>query len=110
MDPETITATTNQDKYGITSQINVFSNINENGTYGNNFTHFKTDNKLGSMVLNTLGLTEASDIDKLLKPHNASKVYVRIDGDRCSVWIPGTDSTGNKGGGSGKESLAIGVY
>ncbi len=100
MDPEVATATGSDVKH----QLNYFN------TEGSNFSHMKADNKLGSAVLDILGISDAADLASSLKSDGAQKVVLKIDGNHCSVWIPGTDSTGNKGGGSGKESLAIGVY
>lgn len=66
-----------------------------------------TTNSLTAAICDILGVTGGAELATSLKSHGASVVSVRVDGNRCSVWLPGTDSTGSK---QTAASLIISVY
>ncbi|MGN0326571.1 MAG: type II secretion system protein [Lachnospiraceae bacterium] len=102
MDPEVVTATdsaTQSALAGLTSAQPITSIVGQ------------TD-RFSKSVMDIMGVSSATDIT--LKSHGAagllqaSNIMVRTDGNRCSVWIVGSDATGSKG--TGTATSVISVY
>ncbi len=98
MDPEVIAATDTATTYGSLS-----------GSAGYNITGLTTGNTLSDAILDILGCSAGTEISTSLKSYGAASVMVRVDGNRCSVWLPGTDASGSKGSNSAT-SVVISVY
>lgn len=97
MDPEVIAATDTATAYSAL-------------TSGTDACTLATGNTLNNAILDILGCAAGSEISSSLKSYGASAVSVQIAGNRCYVWLPGTDATGSKGTGASGTSLSISVY
>ncbi|MBQ8262114.1 MAG: prepilin-type N-terminal cleavage/methylation domain-containing protein [Lachnospiraceae bacterium] len=97
MDPEVISATDTATAYNAL-------------TGGTNACTMTTGDTLSNAILDILGCSAGSEIQSSLKSYGASDVSVLVAGNRCYVWLPGTDATGSKGTGASGTSLSISVY
>ena len=102
MDPEVVTATDSATQTKL-SGLNTQQSITNVLTGTDKFTQ---------SVKDIMGVTSATDIT--LKSHNGTAVLqpaaiqVSVDGNRCYVWISGSDASGSKG--SGAATSVISVY
>lgn len=72
-------------------------------------TTFGTSDKFEAAVLDILGCTSGAEVTTSLKSFGATDVQVRLDLNKCSVWLPGTDASGSKGQ-NASTSVVISVY
>lgn len=103
MDPEVVTATDSATQTKLSS-LNAAQDI---------ATLLTGTDKFTQSVKDIMGVTSASDIT--LKSHSGtavltpSAISVSVDGNRCYVWITGSDASGSKGSNAAAASV-ISVY
>ena len=101
MDPEVVTSTdsaTQQALANLTTARSITAIVGQS-------------DRFSKSVMDIMGVSSSADIT--LKSHGtgglltASAIQVRTDGNRCSVWIVGSDATGSKGTGSATSVISV---